>query len=74
MSVTSTIESVGLQFDVENGKNAKGKIITREYSFARVNPQATPEVMFKAGNSLASLTGKPITAIYNTQKNLLANT
>ena len=73
MAVTSTVESSNLQFKVDNGKDDKGNTLSKNYSFTGVNPQATPEVVFKAGNSLGALTGKVVQAVYSVQKNLLKN-
>ena len=73
MAVTSNVENAVLQFKIEIAKDTKGKSIGKNYSFSGINPQATPEIMFKAGNSLATLTGKTALAVYSIQKNLLSN-
>ena len=73
MPVSLNVENAVLQFKVENGTDNKGKPLSIGYSFSGLNPKATPEVMFKTGNSLATLPGKAAQAVYTIQKSLLVN-
>ncbi len=73
MPVSLNVENAVLQFTIEDGTDNNGKSIIKSYSISGLNPAATPEIMFKTGNSLATLTGKGAQKVYTVQKSTLVN-
>ena len=65
------IEKVTLQVQVENGVNASGTAVSKNYNISNVNPQATTDVVYNAGAKIGGLVDHEVQGIYTTEKHVL---
>ncbi len=66
------IEKVTLQVQVDNGVNASGTAVSKNYTISNINPQATADVVYNAGAKIGGLVDHEVQAIYATEKHLLS--